>query len=231
MFSPLSPNPDAPGRRAMERFFDWEYDTNEAARRQAKIAWGIAALSLVLALAAVGAVAALAPLKSVEPIFVRVDAATGAVDVLHRIDEEVAIGRQDLLDKGYLARYVRAREGYFFPTVQEQYRRVMLMSVGAARTTYEHDFAKDNPEAPVNRYQDKQSVEITLKSISFIGKGLAQVRYIAAQTDRDTTNRRHWIATVRYEYEPDASIPLSVLADNALGFAVTEYRAEPEDAQ
>jgi type IV secretion system protein VirB8 len=179
----------------------------------------------------VGAVAALAPLKSVEPVFVRVDAATGAVDVLHRIDEEVAISRQDLLDKGYLARYVRAREGYFFPTVQEQYRRVMLMSVGAARTTYEHDFAKDNPEAPVNRYQDKQSVEIALKSISFIGRGLAQVRYVAALTDHETTNRQHWIATVRYEYEPDASIPLSVLADNALGFAVTEYRAEPEDAQ
>ena len=229
--SPPSASPDTPARRAMERFFDWEYDTNEAARRQAKIAWAIATLCLLLALAAVGAVAALAPLKSVEPVFVRVDAATGAVDVLHRIDEEVAISRQDLLDKGYLARYVRAREGYFFPTVQEQYRRVMLMSVGTARTTYEHDFAKDNPEAPVNRYQDKQSVEITLKSISFIGRGLAQVRYVAALTDHETTNRQHWIATVRYEYEPDASIPLSVLADNALGFAVTEYRAEPEDAQ
>ena len=73
----------------MERFLDWEYDTNEAARRQAKIAWAVAALCLLLALAAVVAVAALAPLKTVEPIFVRVDAATGAVDVLHRIDEEV----------------------------------------------------------------------------------------------------------------------------------------------
>ena len=158
----------------------------------------------------------------------RVDAATGAVDVLHRIDEEVGIGRQDLLDKGYLARYVRAREGYFFPTVQEQYRRVMLMSVGSAHASYERDSAKVNPEAPINRYRDKQSVEITLKSISFIGKGLAQVRYLATTSDGETTTRKHWIATLRYEYEPDASIPLSVLADNALGFAVTDYRAEPE---
>lgn len=214
----------------MERFLDWEYDTNEAARRQAKIAWAVAALCLLLALAAVAAVAALAPLKTVEPIFVRVDAATGAVDVLHRIDEEVGIGRQDLLDKGYVARYVRSREGYFFPTIQEQYRRVMLMSVGNARAAYERDFAKDNPEAPVNRYRDKQSVEIALKSISFIGKGLAQVRYVAATTDGEATKRQHWIATVHYEYEPDAAIPLSVLEDNALGFAVSEYHAEPEDA-
>jgi type IV secretion system protein VirB8 len=214
----------------MERFLDWEYDTNEAARRQARIAWALAALCLVLALAAVGAVAALAPLKTVEPIFVRVDSATGAVDVLHRVDEEMGLGRQDLLDKGYLARYVRSREGYFFPTIQEQYRRVLLMSVGDARASFEHDFARDNPQAPVNRYRDKQSVEIALKSISFIGKGLAQVRYVAVTNGGEEARRQHWIATIRYEYEPDATIPLSVLEDNALGFAVTEYRAEPEDA-
>jgi type IV secretion system protein VirB8 len=214
----------------MERFLDWEYDTNEAARRQARIAWALAALCLLLALAAVGAVAALAPLKTVEPIFVRVDSATGAVDVLHRVDEEMGLGRQDLLDKGYLARYVRSREGYFFPTIQEQYRRVLLMSVGDARASFEHDFARDNPQAPVNRYRDKQSVEIALKSISFIGKGLAQVRYVALTNGGEEARRQHWIATIRYEYEPDATIPLSVLEDNALGFAVTEYRAEPEDA-
>lgn len=214
----------------MERFLDWDYEVNESARRQARIAWILAGLCLLLALGAVGAVAALAPLKTVEPIFVRVDSATGAVDVLHRIDEDSTLGRQDLLDKGYLARYVRSREGYFYPTVQEQYRRVLLMSVGDARTAYQRDFSTDNPEAPVNRYRDKQAVEIALKSISFIGKGLAQVRYVAATRDGETTKRQHWIATLRYEYEPDAEIPLSVLEDNALGFAVTEYRTEPEDA-
>jgi len=225
-----SPSPDTPAVKAMERFFDWDYDANESARRQARIAWVVAALCLLLAVASVVAVAALAPLKTVEPVFVRVDQSTGAVDVLHRIDEEVGIGRQDLLDKGYLARYVRAREGYFFPTVQEQYRRVMLMSVGDARTSYLRDFSRDNPKAPVNLYQDDESVEITIKSISFLKQGLAQVRYMAALSDGETTARQHWISTIGYEYEPDASIPLSVLADNALGFAVADYRAEPEDA-
>lgn len=215
----------------MERFLDWDYDANESARRQARIAWAVAALCMLLALASVVAVAALAPLKTVEPMFVRVDSATGAVDVLHRIDEEVSIGRQDLLDKGYLARYVRARQGYFFPTVQDQYRRVMSMSVGDARGSYVQHFSKDNPDAPVNLYQDDQTVEIAIKSISFLKKGLAQVRYVAALSDGEETRRQHWISTITYEYEPDASIPLSVLADNALGFAVTDYRAEPEDAQ
>ena len=220
----------APARQAMERFFDWDYDLYEAPRRRARIAWIITGLSLTLSIVSVIAVAALAPLKTVEPIFVRVDNASGAVDVLHRIDEQTGISRQDLLDKGYLARYVHAREGYFYPTLQEQYRRVMRLSVGDARASFERAFSKDNPEAPVNRYRDRESIDITIKSISFIGRGLAQVRYVAALTDGESTKRQHWIATIAYEYEPDATIPLSVLADNALGFAATEYRTEPEDA-
>jgi type IV secretion system protein VirB8 len=219
-----------PARQAMERFFDWDYDLYEAPRRHARIAWIITGLSLTLAIVSVIAVAALAPLKTVEPIFVRVDNASGAVDVLHRIDEETGISKQDLLNKGYLARYVRAREGYFYPTIQEQYRRVMLMSVGDARASFERKFSKDSPEAPVNLYRDRQSIDIAIKSISFIGKGLAQVRYVAALSDGEATKRQHWIATIAYEYEPDATIPLSVLADNALGFAATEYHTEPEDA-
>jgi type IV secretion system protein VirB8 len=216
MFPSSSPKPEqagstVAGAKAMERFLEWDYDVNEAARRQARIAWALAALCLLLALAGVLALAALAPLKSVEPVFVRVDSATGAVDVLHRIDEEVRLGRQDLLDKGYLARYVRAREGYFFPIVQEQYRRVMLMSVGDARASYVQAFSRDNPQAPVNRYQDEKSVEITIKSISFLRKGLAQVRYLSALSDGEQTRRQHWICTIAYEYEPDASIPVSAV--------------------
>jgi type IV secretion system protein VirB8 len=56
------------------------------------------------------------------------------------------------------------------------------------------------------------------------------VRFIATVSDGEDSERHHRIATIAYDYEPDASIPLSALADNALGFAVSEYRSEPEDA-
>ena len=56
------------------------------------------------------------------------------------------------------------------------------------------------------------------------------MRFIATVSDADNSERHHRIATIAYAYEPDASIPLSALADNALGFAVSEYRSEPEDA-
>ena len=214
----------------MEKFFDWDYDLYENARRHSRIAWVVAALASLLALVAVAGLAALGPLKTIEPVFVRVDNATGAVDVLYKIDEETSISRQDLLDKGNLARYVREREGYFYPVAKEQYRKVVRMSVGSARAQYRQRFSQDNPISPVNLYQDRNRVDIKIKSISFIGTGLAQVRFIATVSDGEDSERHHRIATIAYDYEPDASIPLSALADNALGFAVSEYRSEPEDA-
>ena len=216
--------------KAMERFFDWDYDIYESARRRSRVAWIVAALSTTLAVVAVAAVAALAPLKSIEAVFVRVDNATGAVDVLYRIDEETQISKRDLLDKGYLARYVREREGYFYPIADHQYRRVVRMSIGQAREQYRQGFNQKNENAPINIYKDHARVDISLKSISFIEKGVAQVRFIATVIDADSEERHHRIATVHYDYEPAATIPLSVLADNALGFAVSEYRSEPEDA-
>ncbi len=149
----------------------------------------------------------------------------GSSDKLYRIDEETQISKRDLLDKGYLARYVREREGYFYPIADHQYRRVVRMSIGQAREQYRQGFNQKNENAPINIYKDHARVDISLKSISFIEKGVAQVRFIATVIDADSEERHHRIATVHYDYEPAATIPLSVLADNALGFAVSEYRS------
>ena len=57
----------------------WEQDLLLSAHRSPRIAWVIAAGACALAVASVGAVAALAPLKTVEPFVIRVDNATGIV--------------------------------------------------------------------------------------------------------------------------------------------------------
>jgi len=60
----------------------WDFDRVQAERRSARRAWVIAAVATTVALAAVVAVAALTPMKSVEPFVIRVDNATGVVDVV-----------------------------------------------------------------------------------------------------------------------------------------------------
>jgi type IV secretion system protein VirB8 len=156
----------------------------------------------------------------------------GQLDLLPQLTGQIIVSTAVTVElaEGFLARYVQAREGYFFPSVQDQDRRVLQMSIGDARASYLRDVAKDNPDAPMNRYRDREAVTIKLKSISFLEPGLAQVRYLAERDDGESLARSHWISTIAYGYEPDASIPLSVLADNPLGFAVSAYRTVPEDA-
>lgn len=218
------------GRQKMEAFFDWDYDIAQHHQRTAKIALAVAALACLLAIAAVTAVIALAPLKSVEAIFVRVDNATGMIDILNRIDEESTVSRQDMVDKMYLARYVRAREGYFPPTVKQQYRQVMLMTTGEERQKYEKEMSKDNPMSPLVQYGPQDRLDVQIRSIAFIGKGLAQVRYAIDKELKGGQERRYGIATIKYRYDPEANVPVSALEDNALGFEVLEYKAEPEDS-
>jgi len=227
---PLPPAEKTQAQKNLESFFDWDYERNESALRRTRIAYLVAGLFGLWAFIATLGIAALGPLKSIEPVFVRVDNATGAVDVLYNIEEESGIKRQDLLDKANLARYVRAREGYFYPIAKDQYREVMSMSVGKARAQYQAKMAPDNEDSPVHRYEDHAGVDIKIKSVSFLGDGLGQVRYLEEVEDGKNVQRSHHVATIQYEYEPDASVPLSALADNAMGFAVSQYRSEPEDA-
>ncbi|MGH6970945.1 MAG: VirB8/TrbF family protein, partial [Caulobacteraceae bacterium] len=66
----------------------WNADQIRSAERSRRLAWGVAACAGIVATVAVGAVAALAPLKSVEPFVVRVDRSTGAVDVMTALRSE-----------------------------------------------------------------------------------------------------------------------------------------------
>ena len=70
----------------LKTYFDeaksWDADRWRSAERSKRLAWGVAAFAGLLATAAVGAVAALAPLKTTVPFVIRVDRTTGAVDVV-----------------------------------------------------------------------------------------------------------------------------------------------------
>ena len=57
-----------------------------AAYRSRRIAWVTAGVASLLAIVSVAAVAALTPLKTVEPFVIRVDNATGIVDVVNALD-------------------------------------------------------------------------------------------------------------------------------------------------
>jgi type IV secretion system protein VirD4 len=90
----------------------WDQDRLRAAERSKRLAWTVAGAAGLLACVAVGAVAALTPLKSVEPFVVRVDQSTGAVDVMTGLKGQDHLTYDEAVSKYFLALYDVKRENW-----------------------------------------------------------------------------------------------------------------------
>ena len=200
-------------------------------RSSAKTAWRISAACLLIAGLSVGAVAGLTPLKAVQPFLVRVDNNTGFTDIVTTLKhQEQSYG--EVIDKAYLSRYVRDREGYDWYTVQDTFDEVNLMSDPALQADLVRLY-KDSPNAPHKVLTDRFRINVKILSVSFIGK-TAQVRYektmIPLTSEKTVLPPQRYIATISYEYR-DVSMPDEARLINPLGFTVTSWRTDKETVQ
>jgi len=200
------------------------------ARRRERVWQWVAGFSLMIAALAVGAVVGLTPLKSVSPpVVLRVDNATGAVDVVS-VMKQTQASYSEVIDKYWLSRYVGYRETYSDAMAFPNYKAVSLMSAGGVGEQYYRSINPDNPKSPVRVYGQNQQVDVSVDAITFLGaNNVAQVRL--TRTERAGAQTRavtHWIATITYRY---LASPLSEQERliNPLGFQVTDYRLDPEN--
>lgn len=205
----------------------WETDKVLAAEKSRRMAWRMATLALILAVASVAAVVMLTPLKTVEPFVIRVDNTTGIVDVVKTLKNSQT-NYDEAVNKYFVQKYVRAREGYNRELAESNYVEVGLMSGNAEQQRYHQYFNPRNPQSPLNQYRDYAKVRISIKSVSFVNKDVALVRYIRElERAQDRPELSHWAATVTFRYvgAPMSETDRSV---NPLGFQVIDYRSDPE---
>lgn len=215
----------------LKAYFDrarlWEQDLLKSAQRSKRLAWTVAAIAGGLSIVSIGAVAALAPLKTVEPFVIRVDNATGIVDVVSTLAEGPA-SYGEAVTRYFLAKYVRAREGYARPEAETNFRTVSLLSDRTEQARFTAYFRGSNPESPQVSFGRTGTAEIRIKTISLLGPNLASVRFLRETRKGDETRTSHWIATLTFEVRPDATVSTSDRLVNPIGFLVSEYRADPE---
>lgn len=206
----------------------WETDKVLSLQKSKKTAWIIASLAMLLSFFAVLAVAMLAPLKSVQPYVVRVDNATGAVDIVTALTGEPT-QYDEAINKYFLQSYVRWREGYSKDLASEFYNNVGLMSGSVEQKKYFDSFNPNNPHSPLNLYGNQARVVVKIKGISFITPSIALVRYMKIIEDLGGGSKSsHWAATVAFQYSA-ASMSEKDRLVNPLGFQVTEYRNDPDE--
>lgn len=205
----------------------WEQDLLLSAQRSKRLAWTVAAVASALSIVSIGAVAALAPLKTVEPFVIRVDNATGIVDVVSSLREGPA-SYGEAVTRYFLGKYVRAREGYARAEAETNFRTVSLLSEGPEQARFAAFFRGSNPESPQVAYGRSAIAEVGIKTISLLGPNLASVRFQRETRKGDETRLSHWIATITFQVRPDASISTGDRLVNPIGFLVSDYRADPE---
>lgn len=209
-----------------ERARRFDQDRLVQIERSARIAWVIAIAASVLAGASIFAVAALTPLKTVEPFVVRVDNSTGIVDVVSALTSAPST-YEEAITRYFAIKYVQAREGFVWSEKEVILRTVSLLSTQAEQARFGAFYRGSNPDSPQNIYGRSATVRIRIASISLINENVVSVRYQRTITRGDEVRTTHWIATLTFSYM-NAPMSSTDRLVNPLGFVVSEYRADPE---
>lgn len=210
----------------------WDRDRAGVEAKSARRAWWVAGAGWSATLALAGAILTLTPLKSVEPFVIRVDNATGLVDVV-----PVYQGREampEAVTRYFLTHYVTVCERFNFPTAESDYEECGAFHTPQRNQLWYAAWAKTNPDSPLNLYRDGTTVTAQVTSVSFFTRAdgvsdVAQVRYVKAKRAAGSAEevRSYWIASVRYTFSSPPTDPL-MRRWNPLGFKVVDFRPEAE---
>jgi type IV secretion system protein VirB8 len=210
----------------------WDADRVAMQERSARTAWRVAALASALLIVSILALMMLMPLKHVEPFVIRVDNATGVVDVVPVFAGNTPM--PETVTRYFLDHYVTVCERFDFATAESDYEECGSFHAAARNQVWYSKWDRSNPASPLNSYKDGTSVRAQVGAVSFFQRSsgtqdLAQIRYQKALRSGGTGQDQvtHWIATVQYLYGEPSKDP-RIRRWNPLGFKVIDFRAEPE---
>jgi len=219
----------------LEEAASWDADRVAMQRRSARVAWVFAGTGWACAVIVALALMLLMPLKRVEPFVIRVDNATGLVDVV-----PVYAGTEPMpeaVTRYFLDHYVTVCERFNFATAESDYAECGAFHSAQRNQAWYAKWNKTNPASPLNLYKDGTTIRAQVTSVSFFTRAdgvtdLAQVRYVKGQRQAGSAEEAHtyWIASIRYTYATPSTDP-QVRRWNPLGFKIVDFRPEPEAAE
>lgn len=206
----------------------WEEDRTRWERSKSSLAWIVATVTSVIALAAIFALASMVPLKSYEPYMIVVDKSSGFVEV-KRPMAEGALTQDEAVTMFSVVRYVKARETYDPKALKDNFDLAQLLSTGTASRDLTEIYSPANPKNPVKEFGALTEISVTVKSVTFPNQRAALVRFSTDERSSSNIVRHDWVSLVRFRY---SGSPMSngMRFDNPLGFQATEYRRDQETA-
>ncbi|EOA3865747.1 virB8 family protein [Shigella flexneri] len=217
-----------PAQQHFDKAMDWEASRIQSIEKSEGRAWKVAGAAAGVAVLSWVAIALMMPLKESVPYVIRVDNTTGVPDIVTAMDVK-GVGYDEVMDKYWMAQYVRARETYDWYTLQKDYNTVGLLSSQQVGASYAALF--EGKEALDKKFGSSVRATVEIVSVVPNGRGTGTVRFIKTtkRVDDDGPGTvTKWVATVAYEYRNPSLISESQRLVNPFGFQVLSYRVDPE---
>lgn len=227
MTKPRKPLKSDDYKRYLVEAAGYERDFMAEVVRSRTMAWRVAGVALLVGI--VGFAAGIAGNRhpSPPPVVLRVDKATGAVDVLSTLDN-AQIDYGQAVDESNINRFILLRESYDWNTIQSDYNTMGLFASPSVIADYEKLY-NDNDGRQVKLANHAHIVAKVVSIILNPGTTTATVRF-TTDTFHDNgsaDSEKHWIATLAYQYV-NAQMTVEQRRINPLGFQVVSYRVDPE---
>ena len=216
----------------LEEAASWDRDLRLQSRRTVRLALAVAGAGWVAVLVLGTALTLLMPLKRVEPFVIRVDNATGVVDVVPVYTGHSGV--PEAVTRYLLTHYITVCERFNYATAESDYEECGAFHTAQRNQAWYALWNPTNPASPLNLYKDGSTVRAQVSSVSFFKRAsgvgdLAQVRYVKGKraTGSAQEEMTHWIATIQYAYADPSTDP-KIRGWNPLGFKIVDFRPEPE---
>ena len=187
----------------------------------------------LVALLSIGTLAVALPFKDVVYKVIAVDTVTGHSQLITSVSEK-RISQSQALGEQYSAIYLKKREGYNYPSLQDDYNQVQVMSNNAVKTDYLNFYAGPNAPDVVNR---KGETFVGIKIVSqLVREGTDPDMVDDVRFDKQIRNLRtgeerteHWTARITYHFDPSRKMTSEERETNAMGYVVTSYETAKEN--
>lgn len=210
----------------------FEQQMIERDKRATKAGFMVGGAGLLTAILALIAVVLMLPLKQTVVELYTVDNHTGRVEHVTRVSK-THLTAEAAYQKAMTASYVRLRERYVYPSLQDDYATVQIYNSPQVNNDYLALYAGKN--APDKVYQNgAHTVRIDILSNQLTDgtdpDNVATLRYkktIRRLAD-NSTRTEYWDARLAFHSAPDREMSDTEREVNPFGFTVTSWQADRE---
>ena len=180
----------------------------------------------------------------IQPFVIEVEDKTGLTNIVNPLADK-ALTSNEVLNRYFLMKYVKARESYNFQTWRYNYLTVIrLLSSDEVYGSFRR-FINNSPNSPLALYGSQISTYVAFRSIQFFPPNKddagvpkdpkAIIRFTIFPENGNlknatTGNRIHKIVTLTYTYK-QTEMNDDERAENPLGFYITSYIDDIENDQ